>query len=231
LFEETIALDPNYAPPYTYLGITYYMDVMHGTSKSPKQSLAKAMKLVQKSIAMDESYSLAHTQLGWLYIMLARKYEKGIAECELALDLDPNGSNAHIWMSIALRFAGRHEEALRFAEQALRLDPSPPAWYFRELGQAYFHNRRYDEAISALKKTLNLTPKDSITRVFLTAMYSHAGRDAEAQTEAAELLKIRPNFCIGRGPVRYKNPADNELIGNALRKVGFPDCPPRRGSK
>jgi tetratricopeptide (TPR) repeat protein len=189
------------------------------------------MKLVQKSIAMDESYPLAHTQLGWLYIVLAKKYEKGIAECERALALDPNGSNAHIWMSITLRFAGRHEEALRFAEQALRLDPRPPSYYLRELGQAYFHNGRYDEAISALEKALNLTPKDSLTRIFLTAMYSHAGREGEAQTEAAELLRLRPDFCLGPGPVRYKNPEDNEVITNALRKAGLPDCPPPRSSK
>jgi tetratricopeptide (TPR) repeat protein len=135
-----------------------------------------------------------------------------------------------MWMSIALRYAGRHKEAVRFAEQALRLNPYPPSFYLRGLGLTYFYNGRYDEAISALKKTLNLSPKDSLTRISLTAVYSHAGREEEARNEAAELLKIRPNFCIRRGPGRSKNPADTEIFNNALRKAGLPDCPPRGGS-
>ena len=231
LFEETIALDPNYAPAYTYLGITHYMDVMYGTSKSREQSLEKAMKLVQKAIAMNESYPLAHTQLGWLYIMVARNYESAMAEFERALALDPNGSTAHIWMSLALTFAGRHEEALRFAEQALLLNPMPRSLYYRFLGHAYFHNERYAEAISALKKALNLTPTDYFTRMLLTAVYGHTGREDEARTEAAELLKIRPNYCIPPGLRGYKNPADQEVFNNALRKAGLPDCPPPRSSK
>jgi Flp pilus assembly protein TadD len=134
-------------------------------------------------------------------------------------------------ISCRLLSKGRHEEALRFAEQALRINPFPTGFYSRCLGHAYFHNRKYDEAISALKKSLNLAPKDSLTRMVLTAVYSQAGREDEAQIEAAELLKIRPKFCISRGPRGYKNPADLELMNNALRKAGLPDCPPRGGSK
>jgi tetratricopeptide (TPR) repeat protein len=96
---------------------------------------------------------------------------------------------------------------------------------------AYFHNGRYDEAMSTLKKGINLAPKDSFTRLLLTAVYSHAGREEEARNEAAEFLKIRPNYCIRRGPGTYKNPAETELFRNAWRKAGLPDCPPRRGSK
>jgi adenylate cyclase len=231
LFEETIALDPNYAPPHMFLGVTYYADVMLGTSESRKQSLSKAMKLVQKAIAMDESYPLAHTQLGWLYLMMDRKHQKAIAECERAVALDPNGASAHIWMSIVLRYAGRHEEALRFGEQALRLNPIPPGFYFRGLGLSYFYNGRYDDAIATFKKGLNRTPKDALTRISLVVAYSHAGREDEARNEAAEVLKIRPKYCIRRGPGLYKNAADTELFRNALRKAGLADCPPRRGTK
>jgi len=42
------------------------MDVFYGSSKSPKESLAKAIKLNQKAIALDDSYAVTHVQVGWL---------------------------------------------------------------------------------------------------------------------------------------------------------------------
>ena len=81
--------------------------------------------------------------------------------------------------------AGRHEEAVRYAEQALRLDPMPLGWYFRALGQAYAWVGRYEEAIAAHKKALQRAPNDIVTHLALTTAYSWAGRLEEARAQAA----------------------------------------------
>ncbi|MGD9076128.1 MAG: tetratricopeptide repeat protein [Desulfobacteraceae bacterium] len=88
-----------------------------------------------------------------------------------------------------------------------------------------------EEAIAALKEALQLAPNDVLTHVFLADTYSRAGRLEEARTEAKEVLRINPKYCIGRGPGLYKNLADRERVKNARRKAGLPDCPLRRGSK
>jgi len=60
LCEEAIALDPEYAAPYAFLGTTHWMDVDMGSSKSPKQSIKLAFDLLNKAKAMSEtSHSLS----------------------------------------------------------------------------------------------------------------------------------------------------------------------------
>jgi adenylate cyclase len=132
IFKDVISLDPEYAPAYSILGATYWMDVFLGSSKSPKKSLAKAVELNQKAIALDDSYAEAHAQGGWLFTMMG-KHEEAIAEIERAIELAPNSADAHMWMSYILRVSGRNEEAIQYSEQAIRLNPIPDSWYFRGL--------------------------------------------------------------------------------------------------
>jgi len=226
IFKDVIALDPQYAAAYQLLGATHWMDVFYGSSKSPKKSLAMAMELNQKAIALDEDCSPAHNQLGWLYAMTG-KHEKAIAEIERALELAPNAADAHMWMSYVLRVAGRNEEAIRYSEQAVRLNPIPPSWYFRGLALNYLYAGRYDEAIAACKKGLNSAPNDFITHVTCAAIYCQAGREDAARVEAEEVLRINPKFTIASYAKRlpYKKQADRDFFSNALRKAGLPDTP------
>lgn len=231
LCEEAIALDPEFPNAYLLLGTTHYLDLVYGASKSPRESIKRAFELVNKAIALDDSFAGAHATLGVMYIFKERNYDQAIAQCERALDLAPNLDVANIWMGTVLTWAGRHEEAVRYCEQAVRLNPIPTAWHFRTLGLAYSWVARYEEAIAAHKKALQSAPNDVVTHLLLATAYSWAGRLEEARTQAAEVLRIYPKWCISRGKGLYKNPADMELVNNARRKAGLPDCPPRRGSK
>ncbi len=65
LAQEAIALDPEYPMPYMVLSSTHQMDVFLGTSKSPKESVAKSMELIQKAIDLDPTYAEAYGHLGF----------------------------------------------------------------------------------------------------------------------------------------------------------------------
>jgi TolB-like protein/class 3 adenylate cyclase/Flp pilus assembly protein TadD len=226
IFEEVIALDPEFPQAYNLLGATHRLDVLYGSSKSPQKSLEKAMELIQKAIALDDSYPEAHSQLGLLYI-LKRQHEKAIAECELAVTLSPNGARVHIYIGSALRYAGRHEEAVRYSEKALRLNPNPPGLYFWNLAAAYIHMRKYEEAIAMCKKALDRTPNDLFAHLTAAAAYSQAGRESEAIAEVAEVLRINPRYSLkNMMSLPYKNEADKEVIVTTLRKAGLPEHPP-----
>jgi tetratricopeptide (TPR) repeat protein len=180
------------------------------------------MELTQKAIALDDSYSPAHCQLGWLYTMTG-KHEKGITEIERAIELASNDDNAHMWMSYVLRLAGRNEEAIRYSEQAVRLNPIPPSWYFRGLALNYLYGGRYDEAVIACKKGLKSAPNDILTHVTCAAIYGQAGHRDAARAEALEVLRINPKFTITFYAKRlpYKNQEDRDFFINALRKAGL----------
>jgi adenylate cyclase len=222
LLEEVIALDSQFAPAYVELGWITFIDVTVGLSKSPSESYKQAFELAKKAVAIDDSFTGAHSLLGFLYVVMGRQYDKGIAECERAIALAPNSASAHIWMGFILMYAGRHEEAVRHSEQALRLDPIPPGWYYRNLGLAYFHAGRYEEAIAAHKKSLNRAPNDLLTHLALTTAYCWAGRLEEARAQAAEVLRINPNFSMEERKLGlYKNQADLEHYVEGLRKAGL----------
>jgi adenylate cyclase len=224
IFEEAIALDPEYAPAYQILGATYWMDVFYGSSKSPKESLAKALDLNQKAIALDDSYAAAHAQVGWLYTMMG-KHEEAIAEIERAIELAPNSADAHTWMGYVLRVSGRNDEAIRYAEQGIRLNPIPPSWYFRGLALNYMYAQRYDEAITTCQEGLNQAPNDILTHVTCAAIYGQAGRRDAARAEAEEVLRINPKFSAVSYAKRlpYKNQSDRDFFLDGMRKAGLPE--------
>jgi adenylate cyclase len=223
LYEEVIALDPQYAAAYGALGAFHAMEAVQGFSQSPGESLNQALELIKKAIAMDESDAVSHSRLGWLYVLVGRQYDKAIAECERGIDLAPNSAECHIWMAYVLTFAGRSEEAVRYAEQALRLNPYPPSWWIRQLGQSYFFAGRYEEAIAAHKKSLILSPNDLLTHIALTTSYSWAGRHGEALAQAAEIVRINPKFSVEERAkfLPCKNQADLDRYLDGLRKAGL----------
>lgn len=68
--EEVIALDPGYPQGYRLLGGTHMMDVWFGLTKSPRKSLAEAVRLFQKVIAMYPSAAVTRGPLGIVYTMM-----------------------------------------------------------------------------------------------------------------------------------------------------------------
>jgi TolB-like protein/cytochrome c-type biogenesis protein CcmH/NrfG len=229
LLTEVIAMDPNYSPPYVFLGFTHLQDAMMSTSESPRQSVRNAEKLAQKAIAMDQNNPDPHRLLGQIY-MIMRRHDKAIAEGEKALKLDPNSADAYVKLGQFLYSAGKPEKAILSIETGIRLNPFPPSWYFHLLASAYRTAGRYEEAIKAGKKALEIEPKDLFAWLHLAASYSLLGRLEEASAAAKEILQINPKFCIPKRTI-YKNQADGDRFKNAQRKAGLPDCPPRRSSK
>jgi adenylate cyclase len=228
LVEEIIDQDPGFPAAYALLGATHWMEVVYGSSKSSEESLKHAFELTQKAIALDDTHATAHSLLGWLYILIKRDYNMGIAECERAIELAYNSASSHIWMGFVLTLAGRHEEAVRHSEQALRLNPRPEGWFYRFLGYTYFGVGNYEEAITAYKKALGLTPNDILAHTALTTAYSWAGHLEDAKTQAAEVLRINPKFIIKdrAKTLQFKKKEDLERYLEGLRKAGLPETPP-----
>jgi len=123
IFEEVIALDPNYARGYSGLAISYSADVWLGTTKNPRDSLSQAVEFAEKAVSLDESDATAQGVLAYLFAM-TRQYDKAVSQAERALVLDPNSYSVINNCGLALAYSGKHEEALPLLERAVRLNPS-----------------------------------------------------------------------------------------------------------
>jgi adenylate cyclase len=220
--QEAIALDPKYALAYYLLAHTYVNEVPLGISEDPRLSLKKAMELIQKTLALDKSLAAPHALLGWIYTLMLQ-HDKGIAECEQAVSLQPNSAKAYYYLSMAFRYAGRPKEAITMCKEAIRLDPIPVSYYYSGLTNTYCLAGQYEEAVAAGKKAVSLEPNSLIAHGFLAAAYSLHGWQEEARIEAAEVLRINPKFSVDywAKTMPYKNEADRELIIGALREAGL----------
>jgi adenylate cyclase len=218
LAEEAVALDPEYAWAYYNLGRGHQLDVFLRVSKSPKQSIGKAIGLIKKAIALDATLAEAHGRLGYIYSMIG-KYDEGIAQAEKGVAVNPNSAMAHMMLGKTLSFAGRWEESIPVYKKAIRLNPIPTNFYLYSLGISYAFTGQYEEAITWCEKAVREEPDSLYARIMMTVVYSWSGQDEKARAEAAEVLRIQPKYTIPKG--RYKRKEDNERVDAALRKAGL----------
>jgi tetratricopeptide (TPR) repeat protein len=173
-------------------------------------------------VALSESHPWAHSVLARVYLW-KRQHAQALAEAEQVVARFPDDADSHAMQSYILSYAGQPEQAITAVEQALRLNPHPPDWYFFALGQVYRLAGRVEEAIAAQQKALTLDPDEEQIYVELAVLYSESGRQEEAQAAVSEFRKRRPNVSLERlkQVLVYKDPAETERILTALRKAGL----------
>jgi adenylate cyclase len=221
ILEEAIALDPEYSRLYMGLAMTHTYDVWYGTTESTEQSLARAFELAQKAISLDDSNAAAYCVLANVYAM-KKQYDKAIAECERAVSLDPNSAENIMRSGMVLNWAGRAEEAIPYLQNAIRLNPLPPAIYFVQLANSYRDLGQYEKAIEACKKALQREPNTQFAYIHMAVSYIRLGQEKEARAAAAEILRINPKFSLERYAKILPFPQPiADLVINDLRKAGL----------
>jgi adenylate cyclase len=220
LFEQAIALDPDYARAYAQLAISHLKRWLDGMSESSKD-LDRAFELATRAIVLDAQESVCHTALSFVQLC-RRRYDEAEFHARKALALNPNRPNALAVMADCFAYTGRPDEAVTLISDAMRLDPHHPSWYWSELGVAHFAARRYAEAIAAIRHRPNL---QCAWQAYLAACHAQLGEDEAMRAAAAEVLRLRPDFSVAVFATHesYKLAADREHLASSLRKAGLPE--------
>jgi adenylate cyclase len=220
-FEKAIRLDPGYARGYVWLAWAYYNKWNYQWTDDPA-TLDHAIDAAKRALALDDSFSDAHTVMGWFWLWKGQ-HDLSITELERAVWLDPNSALAYAFLGETLNFAGRPDEAVGFIKRALRLDPNSPAFMVFHMGHSSFLLRRYDEAIAAMQDALRRSPNFPPAHRMLAVTYAELDRQEEARAEVAEMLRISPGTSVDSWEQRdpYKNKADGQRIIDGLRKAGL----------
>jgi adenylate cyclase len=222
MFEDAIRSDPNWAQPYVLLGWTYLMESLSGWSSSPESAFDEAINLGRKSLALDDSLPGPHGLMSQVYLY-QRQHDKAIAEAQKAVALGPSLAFAFIWLGSALMYAGRSYEAINFLQKAIHLNPFPPAYWLRELGEAYRMTNRYEEAIAEFKRAVQADAHYLNSLVSLACTYSLMGRAKDAKAAAAEVLGKDPHFSTQdyAKTLPYKEQIDLNCVIGALHNAGL----------
>ena len=226
--ERAIELDPEFSSAWALLGFAHLWDYVFGWSSKGEQSFRLSEECAHKALALDDSNAKAFILLSQIYYA-RRDPDKAIDYGEKAVEANPNDPWALYFLGLAMKFAGRYEEAIAMTKKSMRLTPYYPALYLVNLGFCSFHLGRYDEALSAGETLLERCREgelaDWIGYLLLVAVHNGLGDEEKARAYAAELLRANPNWKLryAKKVFAYKNEPDLERILNAGRKAGLPN--------
>ena len=219
LFERAIDLDPTYASAYIALGLTWLKAVGYGWTEFPDEGLKQAESLAQKAIELDDGNAEAHALLGRVYTIRGQ-FDVAISEAERAIALNPNDAGSYATRGAVLVYSGHPKQAIESFEIAMRLNPGMGSSRYTPVGWAYYLERRYEEAVTALKAGLRASPSDYYNYAGLAASYAQLGRTDEAVHAAEEVRRVWPFFDVDSFVAQFDE-ANRALIVEGLHKAGL----------
>jgi adenylate cyclase len=229
LYAQAIAADPTYAPPVQGLAATYLAAWLHRRSDQQlaqeyqrPETLEQALVLAMKAVALDPNLPEARLTLAnilkWLHPV-----SESDAEFDRAFQLNPNLVDYRY--GLALIHWGRIEDGMDHLRKIIRVDPFHTPACLTFLGNAYYQNGRYAEAIESLRAAALRLPDFCPTYVWLAAAAAQLGKSEEARAAAATVLQLDPDFTIQwwLDVHQFANQADTDRIAEGLRKAQLPE--------
>jgi adenylate cyclase len=251
--KRSIALAPNYAESYNQLALVMEDIGKPAEALVAEEKAMRLDPLDANKGGHLNILGQAYTQLGryeeviplfkrdlalsdflWDHVYLVGDYselgEEDAAraeamEVERRSALNPNSPTGYLALALALDNMGEPARALVAAQKAMSLDPLHRDSYLPVEGWAYLELGRYTDALAAYKRHTDLHPGIFYDHFGLATAYIELGRDDAARAEAAEVLRINPQFSL-KMVVRTVGPKGKMLAGNMrwsadLRKAGL----------
>jgi len=155
-FEQAIELEPGFALPYTGLAITY--TVLGAMGQIPLTiAYPKAKESALRALELDNQIAESHVALGLVSVFYDWNLKQADKSFEQALKLNQGSAYVFFAYNIYLVATNRLDEAVRYMEKAVQLDPlSLPI--NGGLGDSYMYKHRYQDALRQYDKALELDP-------------------------------------------------------------------------
>ena len=221
LFKRSIDIDPRFARAWTMLGSAYAISTRWADRPDEVHQLYE--EAVSRAVELDPLDAEAHAGLGFALSRHAN-LERGKAEFEEALRLNPNSADVLTRYSYWAASFNMAEKGADMAERAIRLNPSAPPSAIRPLRSAFIAADRIQEALAihgrmAKEKYIDADYIDGA--IILSAL----DRGEAAKALIAKALIEFPDLTIESwtGTSDWGE-ADRAKVVGQMRKAGFPAC-------
>jgi serine/threonine protein kinase/Tfp pilus assembly protein PilF len=197
LYEQAIAVDPNYAMAWAGIASFYLNMGVHGYMQ-PKPAYAQASQAILRALELDKTLPEIGAMLGTLRA-IEHDWKGAEREFHRALELDPQSvSGLMLYDYCYLVPMGRLDEAIAGMLKALERDPLSPLWQFR-LGFWYLFARQWDRAMEQFRNALELDPHYMAAHAVLGILYACTGRTEEAIRAEEQVVQLtgRSPFALG----------------------------------
>ena len=200
-FNRAVAEDPRYALAYAGLADAYNLASFFNYSP-PHDVMPRARAAAAKALEIDERLAEAHISLAYVNFTYDWDYPAATRHFERARALNPAVVANHVYYPFYLTIGGRHEEAIRTADQAIELDP---------LSAALSHNRavqlalarRYPAAVEECRRTIELDPGMAVAYEVMGAAYAAQGEYSQARPLMERAVKLNPANTVSVALLGY----------------------------
>lgn len=224
LFERTLALQPDHVPSLIWLGA---VRLLAGDAVAASAPLEKALALQPNDPA-----ALYHAGRAAL---AQKNYKAAVERLTSALAVEPRASGIHYPLSLAYRGLGDAREADAQLRARGTTDPVPNDPLMREVsgllqnasafevrGAEALANRRWADAVVALRQAVALAPANAFTHLNLGTALFETGDPGGALTEFTEAARLDPTLAkahYGVAIVREAAGHDDDAIAAFKRAV------------
>lgn len=225
---EAMAEEPEFALPVAWAARWHSVRIGRGWSQDPEDDASQALTLAMRATSIDRANALALATLGHMNTMLRRDSDAALQCFGEALAACPNHPLVWSLSSATLAYLGKGEEAVRRAEQGLRLSPHDPMRYSQLmfLGIAHYASGSFDEAVRWQRRSLADNPLHGATLLLLAAALAAAGSPEDARQVATRFMAVRPGFSLeaySRTRLPFFEPRLREAFTTHLREAGLPN--------
>lgn len=194
LFEQSIALDPEYAKAYVALADTLASlsegGGLFGVLK-PEIAATLAEQNLEKALVREPKMAEIYAVLGQIK-KLRNQYEESLSAFDKALELNPNLAIAYVWKSNSLYILQRFDEAIETQEKARELDPLFLTSTYN-LGLMLSWRGRYDEAEAVFENLKKDYPESTFPYQGLTDLYFSQGNYVGSMQAAQSAAELSPD--------------------------------------
>jgi TolB-like protein/cytochrome c-type biogenesis protein CcmH/NrfG len=203
LFEQSVALDPEYAPALVGIAETMWQladgDENYGTL-DPEVAASVARTSLERALLIDDSLPEAYASLGRVEALL-KNHDVALAHYDKSTSLNPSLVDVHIWRYLTLNELGRYSESMAALEQAAQLDPTAPA-ILHNLGFEESRRGDFDAARRHFEKLIDLEPDNPLGYRGLAAAAFREGELALSLREWRRAMALSPDTPLYSESVR-----------------------------
>jgi TolB-like protein/Flp pilus assembly protein TadD len=212
-FAEAIQLDSNYSAAHTALAKVYVRAVIGEHAYAEKLGIfwadgyTRAWRLLEQGMARPNADF--HVLRSWLALR-KRQYDQAIAQARQALELNPNDADALEALAEALIYAGQAKAGIKFANRAMRQNPSLLGRPIYLVGLAEFAQGNPEKAVENLELAIREAPSRKADFAgILAAALGELGRAEQAEAafrSFSQGILNRPSMAWSVKPEAFANP-------------------------
>ncbi len=187
IFDEILASAKPNASPHVLIGLAYRET---GYFEQAASHFSKAVELEPKKPRVRSALGLTY------FLQGAQNYAKAREQFLAELGITPEDYTGLYYLGMIAASEKKPDEAGKWFARAVAAHPDEPDAFLR-LGQAYFDEGKFEQAVTALQKSLSASahPGDladpALAHELLGKVLEKLGRPGEAESEAAQAAQLR----------------------------------------